>query len=113
MVTTHARTVIPSPGLSAIPDSIGWKPPTIRPQEPGIALARAANKRYPVERRTLCPCCGARPKWLIKVELEQESVVQNWWCPQCSTLIESSQFVADQYLDPSVDVKFTRSVRLS
>lgn len=83
-----------------------------------------ASARCLVERRTLCPSCGGRPKWLTKVNLGEESVVQNWWCPECSALIESTPqlvpiaYITDYYVDEaakcqSESVKFTRSVKLT
>ena len=42
-----------------------------------------------VERRTLCPSCGSRPRWASTVTRDDEIVEKNWWCPGCLVLLQS------------------------
>lgn len=43
-----------------------------------------------VERRTLCPSCGSRPRWASTVTRDDEIVEKNWWCPGCLVLLQSA-----------------------
>jgi hypothetical protein len=48
------------------------------------------DKTKLVERRTLCPCCGSRPRWAATVTRNDEIVEQDWWCPGCFAFIKSA-----------------------
>jgi hypothetical protein len=47
-----------------------------------------------VERRTLCPSCGSRPRWASTVTRDDEVVEKNWWCPACLVLLQSCPSMA-------------------
>jgi acetone carboxylase gamma subunit len=67
-----------------------------------VSVVKPADR---VERRTLCPSCGTRPRWAATVTRNEEIVEKNWWCPQCSALIQlgspTTRFphVLDHYTD--------------
>ena len=42
-----------------------------------------------VERRTLCPRCGSRPRWAATITRGDEIIEKNWWCPACFVVLQS------------------------
>lgn len=52
-----------------------------------------------MERRALCPNCGARPRLASKVTRKNEILEKSWWCPDCGAVIEITPG-ADKGLDP-------------
>ena len=54
-----------------------------------VRVSVAANREF-VERRTLCPSCGSRPRRVATVTKNEEIVEQDWWCPGCFALIKTA-----------------------
>jgi hypothetical protein len=54
---------------------------------------------HSLERRTLCPCCGSRPRWAATVMNHDKVVEQDWWCPGCFALIKAAPAEAPQVFD--------------
>ncbi|MCM3879376.1 MAG: hypothetical protein ND807_04630 [Vicinamibacterales bacterium] len=59
-----------------------------------------------MERRTLCPSCGSRPRLAATVARNDEVIEKSWWCPWCCALIKAEPTlpqVIDHYVDHDVD----------